>query len=163
MKKAFLLLLFLTSCLTSVFSQTENDSILSKKVFLGYKYYTKDINLNSKQVREIVSNDGDTEKQLKLAEIDDVCSNAFCYVGGFTLGYTITTSIIDGTFLKPYYYVCAFGLGCIITGGFFAKLSDNHIMNAVNIYNAKIGGTALNNVELSFGLNPGGIGFTLSF
>ncbi|MCQ2301483.1 MAG: hypothetical protein MJZ94_02525 [Bacteroidales bacterium] len=163
MKKAFFILLFLSAYLPALFSQSQNDSIFSEKVFLGHKYYTKAGDLTQKQVHEIVSSDWNTEKQLNWAEFDDICSNAFCFVGGFTIGYTIGSAIISGTFQKPYYYVCAFGVGCIVMGGVFSKLSDNHLMNAVGIYNTNIGNTARGDISLNFGLTPGGVGLTLSF
>jgi len=158
MKRAFLVLVALLFVgLASSYAQTASDSIAVEK----NKFYYHGMKIESmRQIKSLVANDELALKEVKKAAVTSGFSYVFSYMGGFALGWEVV-DLIRGDF-NP--YVLAGGVGLAALGIGLGYLADNQLKKGVAIYNANLGATSYGtNVELNFGLAPGGVGLTLSF
>lgn len=158
MKRAFLVLVALLFIgLASSYAQTASDSIAVEK----NKFYYHGMKIESmRQIKSLVANDELALKEVKKAAVTSGFSYVFSYMGGFALGWEVV-DLIRGDF-NP--YVLAGGVGLAALGIGLGYLADNQLKKGVAIYNANLGATSYGtNVELNFGLAPGGVGLTLSF
>ena len=143
--------------LASSYAQTASDSIAVEK----NKFYYHGMKIESmRQIKSLVANDELALKEVKKAAVTSGFSYVFSYMGGFALGWEVV-DLIRGDF-NP--YVLAGGVGLAALGIGLGYLADNQLKKGVAIYNANLGATSYGtNVELNFGLAPGGVGLTLSF
>lgn len=158
MKKAFLTLVaLLFVAIASSFAQTVSDSIM----VVQNKYYYHGLQLESmRQIKSLVANDELALKEVKKAAVTSGFGSVFAYMGGFALGWEVV-DLIRGN-LNP--YILAGGVGLAAVGIGLSYLADNQLKKGVAIYNSNLGATSYGSqIELNFGLAPGGVGLTLSF
>ena len=158
MKKVFLFLVaMLFVGFASAFAQSVNDSITVEK----NKFYYHGMQIESmSQMKSLLANDELALKEAKKAGVANGFAYVFAYCGGFALGWEIV-DLIKGD-LNP--YILAGGVGLTAAGFGLSYLANSHLKKGVAIYNGNLGATSYgNNVNLDFGLVPGGVGLTLSF
>ena len=161
MKKVLFFAVMLLLGLTSLCAQSSNDSIIIEKAVLGHRFFYNGLEINSKQMKEIVANDKEALKQMKIAGVEDFCSLLFVSVGASMVGSELGVLITNGKFMPG---VLAIGGGVMGLGFLFTYLTDNRWTKAASIYNGNLGVTSYGGeIKYDFGLVPGGVGLTLSF
>lgn len=162
MKKSVFFLLFMALGLASAFSQTSNDSIYTEKVVGGHKYIKSGISLTWNQLCDVLGDDPDIRQEVKKAKVNQGFGEAFAYVGGFCVGFSIGNMIFNGAD-KVNLILGGAGIGITVAAFALSSAADKHMMNATSIYNKNLGKTASGDVSLNFGLTQSGVGLTLSF
>ena len=162
MKKSVLFLLFMALGIASAFSQTSNDSIYVEKAFGGHKFIKSGVALTNDQLCEILREDPDTQQELKKSKVNNGFGQAFACIGGFGIGYSVTSMILRGA-EERYLIMGGASIGIAALAFVFVSASDKNMVNATSIYNANLGKTAGGDVSLNFGLTQSGVGLTLSF
>lgn len=169
MKKVFFLLLFLAAGINATFSQTENKPIeIEKSLLKTYLYQdTCRTVVTPKMLCEIVAGVPEAQRDAQIARGFRIARNSCFILSGASLTYFIVSTYLPKHNYTSYRIsknisgiVC---VGSLAAGCVFGAISNGHTTKAANIYNAKIGETAHNNVSLDFGLTPNGIGLTLCF
>lgn len=158
MKKLLLsLLIMLFVGIASAFSQNVDDSIAVNK----NKFYYHGMQIESmRQIKSIVANDQLALKEVKKGSVAGGFGYVFAYMGGFALGWEIVDMVMGRT--NPVILVS--GVALTAAGFGLSFLANSYLKKGVAIYNGNLGATSYGyNVELDFGLVPGGVGLTLSF
>jgi hypothetical protein len=158
MKKIILTLVaMLIVGLASTYAQHADDTIAVN----GSKFYYHGMRIESiRQMKSIVANDADALKEVKKANATNIAANVLAYVGGFALGYEVAGLFFDN--FNP--YILGAGVAVAGLGIGLSFVANNQIKKGVSIYNANLGKTSYGGeIELQFGLSPGGAGITLNF
>lgn len=143
--------------LGSTYAQNASDTISVEK----NKFYYHGMQIESmRQIKSVVANDELALKEVKKAGVTGGFASVFAYMGGFALGWEVV-DIVRGE-MNP--YILAGGVGLAAAGFGLSYLANNQLKKGVSIYNANLGATSYGgNIQVDFGLAPGGAGITLSF
>ena len=169
MKKVFFLLLFLAAGINVTFSQTENKPIeIEKSLLKTYLYQdTCRTAVTPKMLCEIVAGVPEAQRDAQIARGFRIARNSCFIASGANLTFCVVSRYLTSRYSSFYLArIRISGIACVgflATGCIFGAISNSHATKAANIYNAKIGETAHNDVSLDFGLTPNGIGLTLCF
>lgn len=164
MKKAFFLLFFLAFGLNSAFSQSEDKPVEIEKALLK-KYLSYDNrSISPKQVCQIVEDVPEAYRHAQIGYDLRIARNTCFIISGANLvGYICCRFLPQPYDVKLCRITGVTCLGSLVLGVTFGAISNSHSAKAAQIYNATIGETAYNKVNLGFGFTPNGIGLTLSF
>ena len=143
--------------LASTYSQNADDTI----VVDGNKFYYHGMRIESmRQMKSIVANDVDALKEVKKASAIVIVADVIGYIGGFAVGYEVAGLFFDN--FNP--YILGAGLAVAGAGIGISFAANKHLKKGAAIYNANLGKTSYGGeIELQFGLSPGGAGITLRF
>lgn len=144
----------------SLFSQTVQDSIEIRKGW-GNSFRYQGKLLVPKKLREIVSVNPESVKEIKRAQTNMVMGSILGGVGGALVGYPVGTAIGGG---KANWTLAAAGAFAILVSIPFSVAANSHTTKAVRIYNEGIRQTTqVNKLNFELGYTPDGIGVRVKF
>lgn len=144
----------------SLFSQTVQDSIEIRKGW-GNSFRYQGKLLVPKKLREIVSVNPESVKEIKRAQTNMVMGSILGGVGGALVGYPVGTAIGGG---KANWTLAAAGAFAILVSIPFSVAANSHTTKAVRIYNEGIRQTTqVNKLNFELGYTPDGIGVRMKF
>ncbi len=156
MKYLLLIFFFITLGLSSSIAQHENDSIVSE----DNNYYYKGKQVYYYDFKNMMSENPQASKSLKIANFYKNAGELFVYTGTYLIGYSIWDIIMKDEHSLT---LTAIG-GGILMGAIVCSVAyKNQIQNAVDIYNSGILSDSGNGVKLEFGGTKNGIGFVCKF
>lgn len=159
-RKVFLNLLGLVLCV-SVFSQNQNDSIHSTKVFGGYKFECKGKVLTYSDMLEMMKDNPEAYQYMEKAKSSAGIVNVLSFAGGFLIGWPLGTAMAGG---KPNWTLAGVGCGLLIVTIPIASSSNKNAMIAIDKFNTKRKGLSFRGqYDLNLGLNPSGLVLALRF
>lgn len=144
----------------SLFSQTVQDSIEIRKGW-GNSFRYQGKLLVPKKLREIVSVNPESVKEIKRAQTNMVMGSILGGVGGALVGYPVGTAIGGG---KANWTLAAAGAFAILVSIPFSVAANSHTTKAVRIYNDGVRKTTqVNKLNFELGYTPDGIGVRMKF
>jgi len=160
MKKTLFICALLFVC-SSMFGQTNNDSIIMKKVFSGYQFYQNGKVLNMTQLTSILRTNEEAYKEFQSGKSSYTLATIISCVGGFMTGWQIGTVIAGG---EPNWGMAGAGIGLCVVSIPITNKFYNKAKVAVGTYN---GGQTTNSIfkdsELKLGFTGNGIGLAMTF
>lgn len=139
----------------------QSDSITATKIFGGYKFEQNGEVLRPKVLLDMMEGDQEAYAMMTKAKSNLDVGYVFSYTGSFLVGWTLGTVIGGGEFN---YLLAGIGAGCLAIGIPVSSSALKLAVNAVDIYNSNLGGTAFEQgLQLKFGMNTHGIGLSLTF
>lgn len=144
----------------SLFSQTVQDSIEIRKGW-GNSFRYQGKLLVPKKLREIVSVNPESVKEINRAQTNMVMGSILGGVGGALVGYPVGTAIGGG---KANWTLAAAGAFAILVSIPFSVAANSHTTKAVRIYNDGVRQTTqVNKLNFELGYTPDGIGVRMKF
>lgn len=169
MRKTILLLLFLATGIATAFSQAESMPIeIDRSTFRSYLYQDCGrITVTPERLCEIVKDVPEAQHDAKVAKNFAKARNNCYYITGASILTYLAARYLPWdnrtTYLLRLQVCEVVCVGSLVASCVLGPISNHHATKAAKIYNAKIGETSYNDVNLDFGFTPGGVGMTLSF
>jgi hypothetical protein len=159
MNRLIILISLLAFSAVSTFAQ--NDSIIAKKAFGGYKFEHNGQIVSPKAMLKIMEQNEEALIYMKKAKTNSDISMVLGFSGGFLIGWPIGTAIGGG---DPNWLLAGIGAGILIIGIPVAKAATTNALKAVEIYNSSQQSSYFHNgVKLYLGLADHGLGLKLYF
>ncbi len=145
----------------SICVSAQNDSIMTTKVFGGYKFYQNGEKLTGKMMQEIMVDNSEAFLMMKNARANSIVSGALGFTGGFLIGWSVGSASALG---YQNWYLVGAGAAMLFISFPLSISSTKHVREAVDIYNSEL--TILRRqegIQINFGIQDYGIGFALKF
>ncbi|MFN8208257.1 MAG: hypothetical protein U0T82_12750 [Bacteroidales bacterium] len=160
MKNAVLILLvFILGC-SSGYSQSSNDSIVTRKRGLGTVYYKDNKMLNMPGLVMAVQSDEKAFTMMKSAQTYNVVAAILGGAGGFMIGYPLGTAAGGG---EANWKMATAGAGLVAICIPFGITASRKAKEAVRIYNSGLQGSILQKAEWKLAVRGNGIGLLVRF
>ena len=157
MNRLIILISLLAFSALSTFAQ--NDSIIAKKAFGGYKFEHNGQLVSPKAMLKIMEQNEEALTYMKKAKTNSDLSMILGFSGGFLIGWPVGTAIAGG---DPNWLLAGIGAGILIVGIPVAKAYTTNALKAVEIYNSGQQSFHFHDgVKLYLGLADHGVGLRL--
>jgi hypothetical protein len=159
-KKALFFVIGLILCV-SIFSQDQNDTIQTTKVFGGYKFEKNGQVLTLQNMLDLMKDNPDAYSYLEKAKASAGFANVLGFAGGFMIGWPLGTAIGGG---NPNWTLAVVGCGLIIVTIPISRSANKNTIIAVDKFNKSRKGLTYNNqYDIRLGLSQNGLGFKIRF
>lgn len=160
MKKTLLLFFLLIAC-TSMFGQSNSDSITVKDVFGGYKFFQNDKQLTLSQVGKILQKNEFAYKEFTKAKSNNTIASIISGAGGFMIGYTLGTVMGGG---KANWTVAGIGAGLVLVSIPITNNYKKRAKSAIDSYNEGQKTSSLFfDTEINLAITGTSLGFRMTF
>jgi len=161
MNKVLTIAILLIVGISTAFSQTTQDTIRIKKVFLGHEYYKYNKPIDINQIGTYIHSNQQAYKEFKSAQSTNTFAEILGYAGGFMVGWPLGTALGGG---KPNWTMAGIGVGILAVGIPLSIHADTQLNEAVKKYNSGMKTSSLDySPEMKFGFTGNGVGLILKF
>ena len=140
---------------------TMHDSIITKNVFGGYKFYQNGERLKMGQMVSMMETNQEAYQHIKAARKNNIWSSVIGGIGGFMAGWSLGTALAGG---DPNWTVAGVGAGLIVVSIPIASKANKEARQAVSIYNRTFrSNTFILRPEIQFTVRNNRIGLVANF
>ena len=160
MKKT-LLFFALLIVYSTMFGQSNSDSITVKNVFGGYKFFQNDKQLTMSQVGIILQQNEFAYKEFTKAKSTNTIASIIGGIGGFMIGYPLGTAMAGG---KANWTMAGIGAGLVLVSIPITNNYKKQAKSAIDSYNNRQKTSSFFiDTEINLAVTGNNIGFRMTF
>jgi len=160
MKRTLLFFALLFVCST-IFGQTNSDSITVKNVFGGCKFFQNDKQLTMLQVGNILQQNELAYKEFNKAKSNNTIASIIGGIGGFMIGYPLGTAMGGG---KANWTMAGIGAGLVLVSIPITNNYKKQAKNAIDTFNnGQKTSSFFIDTEIYLAVTGNSIGFRMTF